>query len=140
MRTHAIRGLALLSLCAAIGVSTACRPKPARGNAAVVAVTDIDLGRSLKSDRTIDDHASNFRPSDIVYVTVGTKGEGTGTVKARWIYGDNREIATQTRDIGPDDRRVTFQLSQPNGLAKGDYKVEISLNDVSQGGKSFSVD
>lgn len=139
MRTHAIRGLALLGLCAAVGFTGACNSKKARGNE-VVAVTDFDLGRSLKADRTIDDHTANFRPSDVVYVTVGTKGDGTGTVKARWVYGDHQVLATETRDIGPDNRRVTFQLSRPNGLAKGDYRVELSLNDVSQGNKTFSVD
>src|SRR2546423_15562658 len=76
MRSHAIRSLSLFSLCLAVGVS-ACNKREARGGEAVVAVTDIDLGRSVKSDGTIDDHGSNFRPSDVVYVTVGTKGEGT---------------------------------------------------------------
>ena len=138
MRTHTIRTLSLLSLCLAVGVTNACSTK-ARGGEAVVAVTDIDLGRTLKSDRTIDDQTSNFRPSDIVYVTVGTKGEGTGTVHARWLYGD-REIATESRELGPNlPRRVEFHLSRPNGLALGDYRVEITLNDVAQGHKKFSV-
>src|SRR2546421_11101585 len=98
MRTHAIRSLSLLSLCLAVGLISACSTK-ARGGEAVVAITDIDLGRTLKSDRTIDDHTSNFRPSDIVYVTVGTKGEGTGTVHARWLYGD-LDIVIESRVVG----------------------------------------
>jgi hypothetical protein len=128
-------------LCAGLGITAGCNSKKARGAEAVVQVTDIDLGRTLKSDGTIDDHTSNFRPSDVVHLTVGTKGEGKGTVQARWVYGDNHVLATETRDIGPDKpRRVEFRLSNANGLAKGDYRVEITLNDVSQGNKTFSVD
>ena len=108
MRTHMIRGLSLLSLCVAVGLTQACSKKAARGSEAVAVVSDIDIGRTLK---------------------------------ARWVYGDNQEIATETREIGPDKaRRAEFRLSNPKGLAKGDYRVDITLNDVEQGNKKFSVD
>lgn len=141
MRTHMIRGLSLLSLCVAVGLTQACSKKAARGSEAVAVVSDIDIGRTLKADGTIDDHTTTFRPSDVVHVTVGTRGEGSGTLRARWVYGDNQEIATETREIGPDKaRRAEFRLSNPKGLAKGDYRVDITLNDVEQGNKKFSVD
>ena len=141
MRTQAIRGLALLSLCLAAGVVSACNKREARGSEAVVAVTDFDIGRSIKPDATIDDNTTTFRPSDVVYVSIGTKGDGNGTLQARWLFGENQEIATESQELSPGKpRRVTFRLARPNGLAKGDYSVEITLNGVAQGNKKFKVE
>ena len=140
MRTQLARSLALLSLCVSAAVTGACSKK-ARGGETIVSLTDIDMGRSLKGDRTIDDHTTTFRPSDNVYVVMAVKGNGTGTATANWYFGDNRKIATENQDVGAGKARlVVFRLSNPNGLAKGDYHVDITLNGVDQGSQKFSVD
>jgi hypothetical protein len=140
MRTQLARSLALLTLCLSTAVAAGCS-KNARGSETTVSLTDPDLGRSLKADRTIDDHTGTFRASDNVYVVMTAKGNGSGTAIAHWYYGDKREIATESHEVGPDKPRlVVFHLSNPNGLARGDYHVDITLNGVAQGSPKFTVE
>jgi len=141
MRTAIARRLTLLSLCLAAGVAGACgkKERPAAEDT-VVAITDIDLGRSVKADATINDATATFSPSDVIYVSVGTKGRGQGTLRARWVRGETEEIAADSRTLditGPN--HTEFHIARPNGLPKGDYRVEITLNGVSAGHERFTV-
>lgn len=137
----------LLSLCVAVAVVTACGERARGGEASntnaaepAISVTEIDLGRSIKADRTIDDATSSFGPRDVIYVSVGTKGNGGGTLTARWVFGENEEIATEERAVSATGPTHTeFHISRPNGLPKGEYRVEITLNGVSQGHEKFTV-
>jgi hypothetical protein len=131
----------LLSLCLAVAVVTACGERASGREAeAPISVTEIDVGRSVKADRTIDDATSSFEAQDVIYVSIGTKGEGPGTLRARWVFGENEEIAAEERAVAAEGPTHTqFQLSRPGGLAKGEYRVEISLNGVAQGHERFTV-
>lgn len=145
MRTLAARSLSLLSLCLAVGLVSACGKKASGGESAIggestVAITGIDLGRSVKSDLTINDATDSFSPTDVIYVSVGTKGAGPGTIRARWVFGENQQIADDSRTItvnGPE--HTEFHMSNPNGLPKGEYRVEITLNGVAAGHEGFRV-
>ena len=139
----------LLSLCVAVVVVSACGDRARGGEAeravetpatTAIAVTEIDLGRSIKADRTIDDATSSFESRDRIYVSVGTKGDGQGTLRARWVLGENEEIANEEQAVSATGPTHTeFHLSRPNGLARGEYRVEITLNGVSQGHEKFTV-
>lgn len=139
----------VLSLCAAlvtVAAISACGERASGREADAepepsIAVTEIDLGRSVKADRTIDDATASFGPRDIIYVSVGTKGDGAGTLRARWVMGENEQVATEERAVTATGATHTeFHLSRPSGLPKGDYRVEITLNGVSQGHKTFTVE
>jgi hypothetical protein len=135
----------------AVGLVSACGKKASGGESAsggeaaiggesTVAITGIDLGRSVKSDLTINDATDSFSPTDVIYVSVGTKGAGPGTIRARWVFGENQQIADDSRTItvnGPE--HTEFHMSNPNGLPKGEYRVEITLNGVAAGHEGFRV-
>lgn len=134
----------LLSLCAAVAIVSACGERARGGEAgraeSSIAVTEIDLGRSIKADRTIDDGTTTFGQRDVIYVSVGTKGNAGGTLRARWVFGENEQIAVEEREVAATgDTHTEFHISRPNGLPRGEYRVEIFLNGVSQGHEKFTI-
>lgn len=139
MRTRLVPYFSLLI--AATIAAAACGPKKASG-AGAVSVSQIDLGRSLKPDLKIDDNTSTFRPVDVIYVSVETKGEGPVTLGTRWTYQDNQLVNESTRTISPngnDPIRTEFHISTPEGLPAGKYHVVVMLNGTTAGEKDFEV-
>lgn len=139
MRTRMLRFIPAFAVCLSLAVAAACGER-ASGGTSAVSVTDVELGRSLKPDMTIGDKTDSFHATDVVYVTVATKGTGPATLKARWVFEDNQFVAEDTQELSPTGpARTEFHLSKPTGLASGRYKVEIFLNDTSVGTKTFEV-
>lgn len=143
MRTRRISALALS--CAAFIAAAACGNQ-ARGNtntsggANTIAVTDINLGRAINADLTIKDNTTTFRPVDMVYASVETKGAAPATLGVRWTYQDNQVVEDGTREIHPTGpTRTEFHISKPDGLPKGHYRLEVTLNGASAGTKDFEV-
>jgi hypothetical protein len=143
MRTQRIP---LFALCAAsLVVATACGRKEARGGEReggtnTISVTDINLGRSINADLTIKDNTTTFRPADVVYASVETKGAAPATLGVRWVYNDNQVVDQGTRDIHPTGpTRTEFHISKPDGLPVGHYRLEVTLNGASAGSKEFDV-
>ena len=134
--------------CMAIMAVTACgrREAEARDNTTTsggvntIAVTDISLGRSINADLTIKDNTANFRPADIVYASVETKGAAPATLGVRWVFNDNQVVDEGTREIHPTGpTRTEFHMSKPDGLPEGRYRLEVTLNGASAGTKDFEV-
>jgi hypothetical protein len=131
------------SALALLGCSSSAAPPPATQSALTVA--DIDVGRSVATDKTIADKTDTFRPGDTFYVVVKTVGSApTATLAAHWSYEDGQRISEAAQTIAPSGPAVTeFHLSRPNGPGDGwptgDYKVEIVLNGVSAGTEKFKV-
>jgi hypothetical protein len=139
MRTRLVPYFSLLI--AATIAATACGPKRA-SSAGAVSVTEIDLGRSLKPDLTIDEKADDFRPVDVIYLSVETKGSGPVTLGTRWTYQDNQVVNETSRTISPNGNqpaRTEFHISKPEGLPAGKYHVVVILNGTSAGEKDFEV-
>jgi len=139
MRTRPVRYFSLLI--AATIAAAACGPKKARG-AGAVSVSEIDLGRSLKPDLTIDDKTGTFRPVDVIYVSVETKGAGPATLGTRWTTQDNKVVNETSRTISPNGDapvRTEFHISKPEGLPAGKYHVVVILNGTTAGQKDFEV-
>jgi len=143
MRTRRISLLALG--CASLVIAAACGRKASGGeNTAggrnTIAVSDIDLGRAINADLTIKDKTTSFRPSDVVYASVGTNGAAPATLGVRWIYNDTQVIDEGTRDIHPTGAtRTEFHISKPDGFPMGHYRLEVTLNGASAGTKTFEV-
>src|SRR6266513_3170942 len=99
MRTRRVSAFALS--CAAFIAAAACGNQ-ARGNtntsggANTIAVSNIDLGRAINADLTIKDKTTTFRPADMVYASVETKGAAPATVGVRWVYQDSTVVEDGT--------------------------------------------
>jgi len=105
-----------------------------------IEVTNIDIGRSINADLTIKDNTGNFRPSDVIYASIATKGAAPATLGVRWIYNDNQVVDEGTREIHPTgDTRTEFHISKPDGFPEGRYRLEVTLNGASAGTKDFEV-
>src|SRR2546423_6901604 len=127
-------------LVAAAIAATACG-KNARGSSAV-SVTEIDVGRSLKPDLTIDDKTATFHPADAIYASVETKGSGPATLEARWTFQDNQVVDHVSRTIslnGKNPARTEFHVSKPDGWPVGKYHLVVMLNGTTAGTKDFEV-
>ena len=145
MRTRRVSLLALG--CASLMIAAACGDKASGrenrdnvGGTSTISVTNIDLGRSINPDLTIKDNTANFRPSDVVYASVETKGAAPATLGVRWTYNDNQVVDEGSREINPTGpTRTEFHISKPDGLPVGRYRIEVTLNGASAGTKDFEV-
>lgn len=142
MRTRAILGstlsLATFLLAAACGQRASGGENTGGRNS--IEVTNIDIGRSINSDLTIKDNTGNFKPADVIYASVATKGAAPAVLGVRWIYNDNQVVDEGTREIHPTgDTRTEFHISKPDGFPEGRYRLEVTLNGASAGTKDFEV-
>jgi hypothetical protein len=127
------------AVCLALTAAAACGER-ARGGTTAVSVTEIDLGRSLKPDLTIDDKSNDFRATDVIYTSIATKGSGRATLKARWMFEDSTVVAEDMQEIAPTGpARTEFHLSRPTGLPSGHYRLEVSLNGTPVETKTFEI-
>jgi nitrogen fixation/metabolism regulation signal transduction histidine kinase len=143
-----LRRTSLVALALAAVLSAACtksRENPAAtgttGSTAGVRVSQIDMGRSLTADKTINDKTDSFKPNDTIYASVLTEGAAArATLKARWTYQDGQAVTESTQTIAPTaESRTEFHISKPDGWPTGKYKLEVFLNDSTAGTKEFDV-
>jgi hypothetical protein len=113
---------------------------PAVGSASNARVTDVEVGRNINPDKTIKDKADNFAPADTIYVSVKTDGAAQGAkLQTRWSFND-KVVEESSEMISPTGPAVTeFHLSKPDGWPVGNYRIEVLLNGVPAGSKSFEV-
>ena len=141
-------GISILALAVAAVLSAACTKSSENpgatgttGTSAGVRVSQVDLGRSLTADKTINDRTDSFKPNDTIYASILTEGAApTATLKARWTYQDGQAVKESTQTIAPTgDARTEFHISKPDGWPTGKYKLEVSLNGSSAATKDFDV-
>ena len=141
-------GISILVLAVAAVLSAACTKSSENpgatgttGTSAGVRVSQVDLGRSLTADKTINDRTDSFKPNDTIYASILTEGAApTATLKARWTYQDGQAVKESTQTIAPTgDARTEFHISKPDGWPTGKYKLEVSLNGSSAATKDFEV-
>jgi hypothetical protein len=140
MRTRISTFLVVLALVlAAAGCER--RESSVPGVDAGIRVEEIDLGRSLNADRSVDGDTESFRPQDTIYASVATEGTAEGaTLTARWTYQDGQTVDESSQTISPTGpARTGFQISRPSGWPEGEYKLEVMLNGTLAGTKEFEV-
>jgi hypothetical protein len=142
-------GTSILALALAAVLSAACTRSSGdpgatgtTGTGVGVRVSQIDMGRSLTADKTINDSTESFKPNDTIYASVATRGTAaTATLKARWTYQDGQVVNESTQTIAPTgDARTEFHVSKPDGWPTGKYKLEVFLNGSSAATKDFAVE
>jgi ABC-type oligopeptide transport system substrate-binding subunit len=138
-------GPSILALTLAAVLSAACTENSGAtsttGTAAGVRVSQIDMGRSLNADKTINDKTDSFKPNDAIYASIVTEGSAaTAALKARWTYQDGQVVNESTQTITPTgNARTEFHISKPDGWPTGKYKLEAFLNGSSSATKDFEV-
>ena len=140
-------GSSILVLTLAAVLTAACtkrseNPGTTGTTGAGVRVSQVDLGRSLNTDKTINDKSNSFKPNDTIYASIATAGTAaTATLKARWTYQDGQVVDESTQTIAPSgDARTEFHISKPDGWPTGKYKLEVFLNGSSVDTKDFEIE
>ena len=100
----------------------------------------VELGRATDAEHRIRTAVSHFAPTDTIHAAVETMGSGEATLSVVWIYQDGKVVQQESRSIKTTGPRATeFALAKPEGLAAGDYTLQISLNGNPVDSKDFSV-
>jgi len=115
---------------------------PVTPTSAPLAVTNVNLGKSVGPDKRVTSETTTFGPRDTIYASVTTSGSGSGgTLAARWTFQDGQVVDETTQSVGASaGPAVTeFHISKPSPWPTGNYKVEVMLNGASAGTKEFRV-
>ncbi|MFL5386659.1 MAG: hypothetical protein ACJ8GN_29515 [Longimicrobiaceae bacterium] len=113
---------------------------PAAPASAPMAVTTVNLGKSLGADKRVTSETTTFGPRDTIYASVATSGNTGGTLAARWTFQDGQVVDETSQTVGATGPAVTeFHVSKPSGWPTGNYKVEVMLNGAPAQSKEFRV-
>lgn len=141
---------AMLYLALALGVAACARkaeepttttdPSTTTG-AGAIQVANVEMGRDIDTNNRVTSPTDQFKPTDVVYVTVLTTGTSpSATLKSVWTYEDGQVVEETQQVISPTGEATTeFHVSKPDGLPAGKYRVEISLNGTPVQSKEFTV-
>jgi hypothetical protein len=112
---------------------------------AVVSVSGVTLGNGIDAEKRVTSAVDTFTPKETIYASVDTIGTGPAKLRALWSFVRGEKVAKvdeTTIEISPTGPATSeFHVSKPSGWPKGDYKVEIFLNDsaVPAQTKTFKV-
>jgi hypothetical protein len=101
---------------------------------APVSVGAVTLGNAIGEDKRVSAPMEAFGAKDTIYASVETAGVGHAKLRALWTYVRGEQTAkVDETTIELDATAPTvneFHVAKPSGWPKGDYKVEIYLNDA----------
>lgn len=108
---------------------------------AAMQVADVDLGRTLGADKQVTDKTDRFKPSDTIYASVHTTGNGNGQLTARWTYQDGQVVDERSESITPTtgEARTEFHIAKPSGWPVGKYTLHVLLDGKEVQTKDFEV-
>jgi hypothetical protein len=103
-------------------------------------VTTIQLGRSLNSDDSVNQHTTTFKPNDTIFVSAINETAGAGTIAVRWVYA-GQTVTQESKDVSFNREGATeFHMQPPSaGFPPGDYRVEVEVNGQPAGIREFRV-
>ena len=106
-----------------------------------VRVADVNLGRSVGTDKQVADRTDQFKPNDTIYASVHTTGSAPNTtVTARWTFQDGQQIDERSETISPSgDAYTEFHVAKPSGWPAGNYTLHVLVNGQETTTKTFSV-
>jgi hypothetical protein len=114
---------------------------PTATTPAAFKVSDVELGKSLNTDKTIKDNTDDFGVRDTIYASVKTEGSATGaTLVARWTFQDGQVVEEQNQTINATGDAITeFHISKATAWPKGNYKLSILLNGTEVETEDFEI-
>jgi hypothetical protein len=106
---------------------------PATTLPAPVSVAAVNLGNTLAADKHASGASEGFTAKDTIYASVETAGVGHAKLRALWSFVKGEKTAKvdeTTIELDATGPTVNeFHIAKPSGWPKGDYRVEIFLND-----------
>lgn len=113
------------------------KDKPA--GASTVMPRNFTVGTAAGPDKKVSVIADTLGAKETAYASVDLYGAGEAKVRAAWsakskVVKSDTETVKVTAPV-----TVGFSLSDPAGLAPGDYDIELFVNEVSAGKKKFTV-
>jgi hypothetical protein len=97
-------------------------------------VSGVTLGNAIGADKKVTAASETFGVKDTIYASVDTAGTGHAKLRAVWSYTKGTKTAQveestlEFESAGPNVNE--FHISKPSGWPKGDYKVDVYLNDA----------
>jgi hypothetical protein len=88
----------------------------------------LQTGKTLNSDNSVGVQGTRFKPTETMYISVLTKGPGTGPIEARWsfrgsvVYEGKKEVSYQS------SAATEFHMQYAGTLPAGDYTVEVFID------------
>src|SRR5262245_46190850 len=134
--------LGLLPLLTLGGAACKSEPPPPPPTTAAPATTTlppapsvggVTLGNAVGADKRVSAPSDTFGAKDTIYASVDTAGTGHVKLRALWSFVKGEKAAKvdettiEFESSGPATNE--FHISKPSGWPKGDYKVEVFLND-----------
>ena len=101
---------------------------------APVTVSLVTLGTALGADKRVTAPSESFKPKDAIYASVESTGTGHAKLRALWTFVKGEKTAKVDETTieydatGPTTNE--FHVSKPSGWPKGDYRLDIFLNDA----------
>ena len=107
-----------------------------------VRVSDIQVGKSVGSDKKVGNQTTTFGVRDTMYVAVITDGAARDAkLTTKWTFNDRQVVDESSQTISPSggETATEFHVVKKSAWPKGKYKVEVMLNGVSAGTKDLEV-
>jgi len=108
-------------------------PAPTTTLPAPVSVVSVSVGKEIGPDKRVTAPADTLGAKDTIYASVDTAGSGHAKVRALWTFVKGEKTAKvdettiEFESSGPATNE--FHVAKPSGWPKGDYRVEVFLND-----------
>jgi len=106
-----------------------------------IRVSDIQVGKSVGSDKKVANQTTTFGVRDTMFVAVVTDGAGKDAKLAtKWTY-NGKTVKEDSQTISPTGGTTVtnFQIDKKTAWPKGKYTVEVMLNGTSAGTKDIEV-
>jgi hypothetical protein len=107
-----------------------------------VRVSDIQVGKSVGSDKKVGNQTTSFGVRDTMYVAVVTDGAAKGAkITTKWTYNGKQVVKelNETVSTTGGEAVTDFHVEKKTAWPKGKYQVEVLLNGVSAGTKDLEV-
>jgi hypothetical protein len=107
-----------------------------------VRVRDIQVGKSVGTDKKVGNQTTSFGVRDTMYVAVVTDGAAKDAkLTTKWTYNGKQVVKelNETVSTTGGEAVTDFHVEKKTAWPKGKYQVEVLLNGVSAGTKDLEV-
>jgi len=107
-----------------------------------VRVSDIQVGKSVGTDKKVGNQTTSFGVRDTMFVAVVTEGAAKDAkLTTKWTYNGKQVVKelNETVSTTGGEAVTDFHVEKKTAWPKGKYQVEVLLNGVSAGTKDLEV-